>query len=245
MNVPASPPPVKSLQFRLRNFHEHEGTDSGGQGAGDETWVSAIGLDSSSLALSSDGKAVLNQIASPRVGRMKDQRAAWVANPFVLLEFDLRKPGDWPRTYTVILQLVEEDNQDLADSFNRIEAEVGTTARAAVVKAAQGAGAVAGAALAGPVGAVALGFIAGEVAGPVYDAIVGEIKRGLGNEVFKPIPLSLTIKDPALAAAQPRVNAEQVERIRQHGADYGLFYDWHLVPAEPGTVPPATPPPQP
>ncbi|WP_029385505.1 hypothetical protein [Streptomyces leeuwenhoekii] len=37
---------------------------------------------------------------------------------------------------------------------------------------------------------------------------------------------------------------EQVERIQQHGADYGLFYDWHLVPAEPGTVPPAPTTPQ-
>lgn len=240
MNQPAAAGAPQSLEFRLRNFIEHESTDRVLEGASDETWLSAIGLDSSSFALAPDGSATLAELRSPLVGELKQRRAEWKPNPYVLLRFDLTKPGSWPRTYTTTLFLVDKDNENLAESFRRIEEEVGKSARTAVVNAARAGGVAAGSALAGPVGAAALGFLAGEIAGPVYDAIISEIYEGLRNEVFRPIPLTLTLNSLALASGQPGVNSEQVLRIREHGADYSLAYDWHLVtspqtaPAPPG-----------
>ncbi|MFD4034227.1 hypothetical protein ACFWVP_27900 [Streptomyces sp. NPDC058637] len=103
--------------------------------------------------------------------------------------------------------------------------------------AAAAGGATLGA-LAGPVGAAGLALLAGAA----FDAFIEEVSEGLRNGVSKPIPVELEIANPTLAALQPGIGTEQALPVKQKGADYTLFCDWHLIPADGATPPPVVPP---
>ena len=112
------------LQFRLRNFIEEEATDSGLQGPTDETFISGIGADSGAVFMGQDRKLEPELIKSGPVARVKDLRAAWRVNPHVLLDFNLRRQAEWPRTFAATLVIVEEDDGDVGTDFAKAEAEV-------------------------------------------------------------------------------------------------------------------------
>lgn len=231
------------LQFRLRYFAEHESTDGGLQGGSDEVYVSAIGTDSSIVHVGQDGKPAVNEQDLQRAPPVGDASAdsvrnAWRSNPHVLLEFNLQRPGDWPRTYTATLLLVEGDNASAREDFDKLHEEVGATVKTAVVTAAVGASAAAGAAIGAAVGSVipGLGTVVGAAVGTLgalsaaaYDAIVDGIRDGLANEVFTPRALTLTVADPARLAQQAETGRERTERFDEHGAVYDLVYDWQVI----------------
>jgi len=231
--VEALKPPSK-LQFRLRYFLEHESTDKAAQGASDEVWLSAIGSDSSSVTLGPRGEPQVDLIHSASIGDVTDDetRDRFRKSPFVLLEFDLRKPSDWPRAFTATLLLIEHDNGDLAEGFKELHAEVGGTIQVAVVTAATTASAaLAGAAIGSVIPGIgtAVGAAVGALAAVAYDEVIEKIKKGLADEVFKPIPITLTIPKPWLAAGQAGVNVELAQKLQEHDAHYDIIYDWHTV----------------
>ncbi|GAB3002682.1 hypothetical protein LWP59_12625 [Amycolatopsis acidiphila] len=222
------------LQFRLLYFYEHESTDSGLQGASDEVWVSGTGMDSAAVTVGPDRRPVAETITSQIVGDVSDDRVrdGWRENPHVLLEFDLRRQSDWPRTFTTTLMLIEEDSGDVKESFDKLEAAVGKEVKLAAVTAAGVAGgALAGAALGSVVPGIgtAVGAAVGAIAVGVYDDVVKAIKEGLDNEAFTPVPLTLTVADPAAITRQPGIGTPQKVQIQEHGARYEVEYDWHLV----------------
>jgi len=226
--------PPSALQFRLRFFHENQSTDNALQGANDEVFLSAIGADSSSVTVGPGGQPVADLIHAPPIGDVSanEVRDRWRSNPFVFIQFDLRKPGDWPRTYTVTLLTVEHDNGDLARDFDKLLAEVGSKIREAIVSAASAAsGALVGAAIGSVIPGIgtAVGAAIGGLAGTAFDELIPQIKAGLADDIFKPIPITLTIAKPWLAAQQAGVNTELSQKIREHGADYDVLYDWHIV----------------
>ena len=53
-----------------------------------------------------------------------------------LMEFDLPRESDWPRSFVATLLIVEEDNGDLAEAFRQLETEVGETIKKAAEAAA-------------------------------------------------------------------------------------------------------------
>jgi hypothetical protein len=222
------------LQFRLRNFFEHQSTDSALQGANDEVYLSAVGTDSAAVHIGEDRKPAVDLVQAGRIGDVSadEVRNLWRDNPHVLLDFDLLRPGDWPRTYTCTLLIVEEDNESLAESFDQLHSAVGQTVRAAVVTAVSTAtGAAAGAAVGSIIPGIgtAVGAAIGAISAAVYDTAIQEIKEGLGNEVFQPRSLTLTVTDPAMIGPHPDIDHEKKERIEEHGAIYELIYDWHAT----------------
>jgi hypothetical protein len=235
--VPSGP---SRLQFRLRDFAEGDSTDSGLQGASDEVFLSALGLDSATVQKGPDGKPVVDLIRTPVIGDISEDSVhiPWRNNPHVLLEFDLHRQGDWPRTYTTTLLIVEEDNENLAKAFDQLNAQVGAKVREEVVKAAivaiEAAGKAIGNLIPGigtAVGAAlgALGPAGSALAGEVFDAIISAIRSGLGNDVFTPRILTLTVPDPTRIREQPDIDHAIKLRIEEHGAIYEVVYDWHVV----------------
>ena len=222
----------RALQFRLKYFLEHESTDGGLQGASDETFISAVGMDSAAVTVGPDHEPVAELTAGRAVGApAMVVRDSWRDTPHVLVEFDLRRPGDWPRSYTTTLLLIEHDDGELADGFHRLESEVGEEIKVAAVAAASAAaGAAAGAAIGSVIPGIgtAVGAAVGALAGVAYDEIISAIDEGLSDDVFTPIPITLT----AQSAAQLQLvgaDADQVVPVREHGAFYEISYDWHLV----------------
>jgi hypothetical protein len=230
--IDALKPPSK-LQFRLLDFVEHESTDDTFQGPGDETYLSAIGSDSSSVLVGRAGELPqVGLIHSPHIGPAKELRDQWRDNPFVLLEFDLRKPGDWPRTYSATLLIVEHDNGDLAEEFDKLNSEVGQTIKVAVqTVAATAAGAAVGAVVGSVIPGIgtAVGVAVGALAGVAYNALRDQISSGLADEIFAPIPITIEITKPWLAAVQTGANVKLAQKVVEHGAHYDIFYDWHTV----------------
>ncbi len=222
------------LQFRLRYFAERDSTDNFLQGANDEVYMSAIGTDSASVVVGADGRPVASPVTAASIGDVSDDavRGQWNDRPHVLLEFNLYRPSDWPRSFVVTLLIVEEDNASLAESIRKVEEVVGETAKKAAEAAAVS---VAGAVVGGAIGSVvpfvgtAVGAAVGALAGAAYDEIIEAIKSGLGNEVFTPIPLELVVNDPNLIRQHPGIGGQHSVDVQQYDAWYTIVYDWFLV----------------
>ncbi|WP_409471823.1 hypothetical protein [Streptomyces sp. HC307] len=226
-------PHSSRLQFRLRGFRENQSTDDFLQGGDDEIFISATGLDSSSVRVGPDGKPVVNLITAQPVGDVSEDsvRGPWGANPHALIEFDLLQQGDFPRTYTTTLFVVEQDNGDLQQDFQELHQQVGGKMKAAVVGVAAGVGAGIGAAVGSAVPGIgtAVGGALGALAGAGYDGLISVIDEGLQDEIFTPIPITLTVDSPWRIRTQPDVDSLKAQKVREHDADYDIVYDWHVV----------------
>ncbi|MGE5765514.1 MAG: hypothetical protein ACM3ZF_17110 [Mycobacterium leprae] len=222
------------LQFRLRGFAEHESTDSALQGASDEVYLSAIGADSAAVVVGPDGMPQIETLRAESIGDVSEDavRGPWGGAPHVLMDFDFRRPSDWPRSFVVTLLIVEEDNERIAQTFDQLEAKVGKKVRDAAVAAATS---VVGATVGGAIGSVipgigtVVGAGVGALAGFAYDGIIEEVKSGLGNEVFTPRPVEIQFSDPSEARQHPDVGKPQILEVKQFGAHYAIEYDWSLV----------------
>ena len=97
--VVSAPESPAHLQFRLRYFVEHLSTDNLVQGAGDEVFVSAIGLDSAAVVVGSDRKPAATPINSERIGDVSEDavRNPWRTTPHALLGFG-PKSAKWMAT---------------------------------------------------------------------------------------------------------------------------------------------------
>lgn len=242
MNDPMVP---ARLQFRLRGFNENDSTDKWLEGANDSVWMSGVGLDSSSVRVGPDHKPVVNLVHTEPIGDVSDDRTRvpWQTQPHVFMEFDLRQPGDFPRTYTVTLFIVEQDHGQLAEDWEVLEARLGPVIKAAVVAAAVTEGTTIGAAVGSVVPGIgtAVGAAVGALAGAAYESVAKAIDDGLKDDIFTPIPVTCTVADPSRVAEQPDVGTEQSLKVREHGADYDVIYDWNIVFAPADHEPPAAP----
>ncbi|KRA35802.1 hypothetical protein ASD68_05320 [Rhodanobacter sp. Root627] len=214
----------------MLGFDELDSTDSFLQGASDEVYMSAIGTDSTAVHVGSDGQPTVDLVNANIVGDVSEDsvRGPWRLNPYVLLEFDLHRTGDWPRSYTATLLIVEKDNQDLANSFSELYEKIGGKIKEAVVSEATTVGAMVGTAIYPGIG-TAVGAAIGALAGFGYDAIMPLIREGLGNDVFTPKSITLDIPGPRLIQNLPDVDQPKVVRIEELGAKYDIHYDWHFV----------------
>ncbi|WP_229074394.1 hypothetical protein [Actinoplanes sp. DH11] len=222
------------LQFRLRYFIEHESTDDFLQGASDEVYLSAIGTESGNVSLGAGGKPVARTMNTPLIGDVSENavRDPWRRNPHVLMNFDLRRPADWPRTFAVTLLLVEKDNGDLASSFKDLNEKVGKAVRGAVENAAKSAaGEIVGATIGTLIPGVGnvLGAAVGALAGKAFEEIVAAIDKGLQNDPFTPQTIEITIPDPEQVRQHAGIGRPQAHVIKEMGAHYTIEYDWFLA----------------
>ncbi|MFD0153009.1 hypothetical protein ACFVID_26935 [Streptomyces sp. NPDC127132] len=213
----------RSVQFRLRYFIEKESTDDVLQGASDEVYMSALGVDSSSVRVQPDGTYSAPVLHGAEIGDVSDDdvRDRWRDHPHVLMEFDLDEDGPWPRSYTTTLVLIESDNGDLRDGFDALYAAFGKEIRSAIVSAVESAGRVITGAL--------ISSAIGALAGAVFDAVNERIRSGLADESFTPIPLTLTVNDPDHFARHPLVGTQLTQRVEQFGGVYEILYDWNVT----------------
>jgi hypothetical protein len=220
------------LQFRLLNFLEHEDAGDGiFGGANDEVWMSGVGLDSAAVTRVPNNSIAVEPVTAPHVGDVSDDavRNGWKQQPHVLLQFDLKRPSDWPRSFTVTLLIMEEDSEDLSTAFEKLQGEVGSEVKAAAITAAASAtGTIIGSAVIPGIG-TAVGAAVGAIVGIVYDEVIAAIEDGFANQVFSPIPMKLTVEDPRKIRQHADIGHKRVLDIREHGAFYQLEYDWHLV----------------
>jgi hypothetical protein len=222
------------LQFRLRYFTENDSTDDFLNGANDEVYMSAIGVDSAAVVVGPDGNPVLDPITTGRIGDVSADEVCdpWRQNPYSLVEFDLRRPSSWPRSFSVTLLIVEEDNGDLGEAFDELQSQVGGAIKQAAIGAASAA---AGAAVGAAIGSVipgigtAVGAAVGALAALAYDDIIGAISEGLANDVFTPRTLNIEVADPSQLAHHPDIDKVQFLSVKEHGADYVIEYEWHLA----------------
>ncbi|MER5208887.1 hypothetical protein ABT041_38285, partial [Streptomyces sp. NPDC002825] len=212
----------RTLQFRLRYFIEKESTDDLLQGGDDEVYVSALGLDSASVVARPDGTYGADVVRGGEVGDVSSDevRDPWRDRPHVLMEFDIDRPGPWPRSYTTTLLVIEHDDGDLRNGFDTLYGAFGTQIRDAVVKAVSTTGAV----IAGPLVAGAIGALAGDV----FDAVNEKIRSGLADESFTPIPLTLHVDGPEQFARHASVERQLAQKVEQFGGSYEVLYDWHV-----------------
>jgi hypothetical protein len=233
--IQLNPAPLPAqLQFRLRYFIEHDSTDDLLQGANDEIYMSAIGTDSAAVLIGADGEPAASTMTAASIGDVSADpvRDRWRQEPYVLMDFDLHRPSDWPRSFVVTLLIVEQDNQDLAETLTKLEQEVGQTVKnAAEAAATAAAGALVGAAIGSviPGAGTAVGAAVGALAGAAYDVIIKAIKDGLGNDVFTPVPVQLIVDDPNLIRQHPGIGGSHTVDIHEMGAWYTIEYDWFLV----------------
>ncbi|MFF0434115.1 hypothetical protein ACFYU9_18030 [Streptomyces sp. NPDC004327] len=213
----------RTLQFRLRYFVEKESTDAVLQGGDDEVYVSALGVDSASVVARPDGTYGAEVVKGGEIGDVSedDVRDPWRDRPHVLMEFDIDRPGPWPRSYTTTLLVIEHDDGDLRSGFDTLYGAFGGQIRDAVVKAATTAGAViTGAAVAGAIGALA---------GAAFDAVNEKIRSGLADESFTPIPITVGVDGPERFAGHPAMERPLTQKVEQFGGSYEILYDWHVA----------------
>jgi hypothetical protein len=238
------PPPLLQLsrmrlQFRLRDFIVFRSGDDLFQGARDEVYISALAMDSSRTYIKADGTVMTDKIESHVIGDVaKDEvKGPWHEHPHVLVEFDLDHlgpvvefqfdPPDGPkvhRVFTVTLLVVEEDNADVAETFDAFKQGIQKKVDE-VVKAA--ASSTIGSAVGGALGAAA-GAGVGAVAGLALAEIFSAISDGLDNEVFSPKTLKLVLVH-AISNLMPEEN-DRTDwfEIKEHGSLYRIYYDWHI-----------------
>lgn len=221
------------LQFRLRYFTQEESTDDFLQGAVDEVFLSALGFESM-MYVGPDQKPEPHVRQAPYIGDLMVLRAHWQANPHVLFEFQPYSLGHWPRTFTVTLLFVEEDEGDLGETFNKLAAKANEVLRDKLTDAVEEAGEelanrTIGTLIPIPGLGVLIGAALGELTGQLWDALIGEIIRGWENEAFLPRVLTLTAPLPSALAQHPDVDRELVLEIAENGALWHLYYDWHLT----------------
>ncbi|SDO91641.1 hypothetical protein SAMN04487981_114197 [Streptomyces sp. cf386] len=212
----------RALHFRLRYFVEKESTDDFLQGASDEVYMSALGVDSSLVGARPDGTYGAHIAQGQEIGDVSEDgmRDPWRDSPHVLMEFALDRPGHWPRSYTTTLLVIEHDNGDLKGEFGSLYDAFGKAIRTSVVAAATAAGA----SLTGPVIAAAIG----DLAGSAFDALNNKVRSGLTDESFTPIPITIVVDDPEHFARHPQVGRQLTQRVEQFGGVYEVLYEWHV-----------------
>jgi hypothetical protein len=111
-----------ALELVFYKFYEHQSGDSFLQGADDEIFVNGVAFDTAELT--TGNTLPMHPINLP-AGDISDPvvNASWVSNtsPYVVYRFDLQSSPIFPRTCTVQLQVVEEDNEDINQTFRTID----------------------------------------------------------------------------------------------------------------------------
>ncbi len=235
-----------ALELVLYKFNEIQSGDAFLQGADDEVFINGVAFDTSELT--PQHTLPTHPINLP-AGDVSDPAVStsWISdtNPYVVYRFDLRISTVFPRTCTVQLQVVEEDSEDVNETFKKLDEKY----RAKLTGEIANLGAKAVAKLGG---AVAPGSepVIEEVSKLILDAVVpiafgalaDAIGEGLGNDVFMADPFRMIIphKNYDFNDANPsnRIYAEEPpawcwtpllsSHINTGSEHYEFVYYWKL-----------------
>jgi hypothetical protein len=185
------------LELVLYRFIEHQSGDAFLQGADDEVFINGVAFDTTELTTeltlpTHPINLPAGDVSHPAVN------ASWISNtsPFVVYRFDLRNSDVFPRTCTVQLQVVEEDSEDVNETFKKIDEKYRAKLSEAVTKLGADALAVLGDAVAkgsGPVIREVSSTILQQLVPVAFGALADAISSGLGNDVFMPAPFTMLI----------------------------------------------------
>jgi hypothetical protein len=140
--------------------------------------------------------------------------------PKVLVDFDLSRGVGWPRSYFVMLVLVEKDNGGISDFMNDM---LDTVKRRVASAIAQEIG-VAVAALAGPI----IGAVIIAVSYLIVGAIVDLIIEAWQDDVFRPFAQDIVVPSYNLRWAGNTESPQGFARFRGHGGAYNVRYSWRI-----------------
>ena len=169
---------------------------------------------------------------APLIGDVSaDQvRGPWASNPFVLVEWDWKPPGGiaYPRTFTVVLLVVEEDNQalsrDLLPDHRQGRRKGAREGRGGCERC--GRGPRGGRGRLGHPRESALWSARQSAAWPEMATTSSSPRSGMGCAT-RSSPRSRSPSRPTTPT--PTTETEQSLHIQQFGAHYELGYDWHFV----------------
>jgi hypothetical protein len=144
------------------------------------------------------------------------------------VEFDLTRPGTWPRRFSTTFLMAESDASGafldaLRALWDAVDEVVEELVVAAVI-AGVGTSIAVGSA-GGPVG-----LIIGAVVGAAIGLIAHFLFASLEDDVFEPTTVTLSLPDVrTLFAGGQRKSGKRKENLTHPSASYTLKYEWELV----------------
>jgi hypothetical protein len=186
-----------ALELVLYKFNEIQSGDAFLQGADDEVFINGVAFDTSELT--PQHTLPTHPINLP-AGDVSDPavNTSWVSdtNPYVVYRFDLRNSTVFPRTCTVQLQVVEEDSEDVNETFGKLDEKYRAKLSEEVTRlGSEAMGIVGDAAIkgSGPVIKEVSKLILDAVVPIAFGALADAIREGLGNDVFMADPFRMII----------------------------------------------------
>jgi hypothetical protein len=179
-----------ALELVLYKFNEIQSGDDFFQGADDEVFINGVAFDTSELT---PGNTLPTHPINLPSGDVSDPavNASWVSdtNPYVVYRFDLQNSPFFPRLCTVQLQVVEEDNEDVNETFKKLDEKYRAKLSEKVSQLGAEALAIFGDAVApgsGPIVREVSGLVLNELVPIAFGALADAISDGLANDVFMP-----------------------------------------------------------
>ncbi len=186
-----------ALELVFYRFLEHQSNDEFLNDSDDEIFIHGTAIDTSELMA---GDVLPTHAINLPTGDVSDPsvNSSWISdtNPYVVYRFDLTSNPVFPRTCSVQLQVVEEDNQDLAESFHQLDEKYREKLGEKIKEAGATLLAKGGEALvpgSGPYVQAIAGVVLDALVPAALEAIANPIFEGLENERFLPEPFSLYI----------------------------------------------------
>lgn len=184
-----------ALELVFYQFFEHESDDSLFNGADDEIFIQGTAFDTAELTAAN---VLPTHAINLPTGDVSDPATnlPWVSdtNPYVVYRFDLKSNPVFPRTCAVQLQVIENDNGDLAESFRKLDEKYREKLSKKISDLGAKLIAMGGDALvpgSGPYVQEFAELILNELTPIALGAIADPIFEGLRDEQFLPEPFSL------------------------------------------------------
>ena len=185
-------------------------------------WVEKIGADDIDLGGSTiNATGVTTQIPKFGVGDFDDGDSKDYNPPKVLKEFDLRTGTEWPKSYFVVLVLVEVDMGGYAEFMDKLVNAIDDEVEKPIATAI---GVGVGVASDGVVGA-AIGLAVGYC----VDLAIEWIKSVWKDDVFSPVTIEVELPGRSARFGGETQSQDVTVEIKGHDGKYRLTYDWNLT----------------
>ena len=150
-------------------------------------------------------------------------------SPHHLISIPINLDNEWPKSFLATCILVEVDNGWYTDYLDNLLEKLIPVVKQKVNEKMQELGIAVGTYL----GSAALGMIVGSIAAKITAYILDKLfewmKSWWGDDLFVPVPFSITIPDPhALFGSGTLDSQDSHYRIQGHGGEYEFWLDWTL-----------------
>jgi hypothetical protein len=160
----------------------------------------------------------VHRVAQFKVGDFDDRDVKTYTPPRRFTWFSLNEGPTWPKRYATTLILTEKDWGGLADFLDKLYRKV----REKIVEAIQNA-------VEKPIESRELAAAIATALGWIMDKLVDWMRAWLGDDVFTPVTVAMTVGSFNSRFAGNRLDSpESTATFRGHGGKYEVTYDWRL-----------------